>query len=89
MDDLPPIPEPPSAEPKRESDISVGEDLLRRRLRLRAEEARSILVVVRAYSEALESRYEDQDFRAEIRDVMRECTERLMAALDEIEGLKG
>jgi hypothetical protein len=89
MSALPHILESLPKEPEEASQPSAGEALLRRRLRVRAEEARSILVVVRAYSEALESRYQDQDFRAEIRDVMRESTERLTAALDEIEGLKG
>jgi hypothetical protein len=82
MADLPHIPPPlPRAQAEH------GADALRRRLRIRAEEARNILVVVRAYSEALERRYDDHAFRTEMRDVMRESTERLMAALDEIEQL--
>ncbi len=88
MANLPHIPAPLPDESADESRPSAAEELLRRRLRLRAEEARSILVVVRAYSEALESRYDDDAFRAEIREVMRESTERLVATLDEIEGMR-
>lgn len=86
MSDLPPIPERLVLD----DDVAGADaDALRLRLRLRAEEARNILVVVRAYSEALERRYDDQAFRAEIRDVMRESADRLTEALDEIEALRG
>ena len=62
-----------------------------RRLYLRtvAEDALGVMILVRAYSEALECRYADQSFRSEMRDVMKESVARLGAAVERLEELAG